>query len=356
MSVLAAVLAVTAPATAEPTFAMAWFGRDGRLLVSVSPDGRGWAPPVRHGSLIRSANGPALLFSSQYGWRVFWLTPDGARIGMSRGFGNARRGVKFGPPRFVEVPAEHRPFQAPPVRPAAVFDGRRWVIAYSNRTPGRITVGRSGTRRGGGWTFETIEASRGWMTPPAIAHGNGAFLLAYAVPAPGGAELRMRRSPDGSRWSKPFKPRISGRTAEALSLAPVQGPVLAFAGGRFLLAVTNRRDKAAPRFLYRYDLSSSANGQEWSPLAGGFVAWSTTRAAVAMAVRPTGGCTLVAVSSSRPSGGLSARNIHIRHGVTRTDGCQRARTIRWAPLNAPFSVRSMLDRFVAVAYGNPHRR
>jgi hypothetical protein len=72
-----------------------------------------------------------------------------------------------------------------------------------------------------------------------------------------------------------------------------------------------------------------------------------------MAVKPSDGCSLVAVSSSRPSGGLKAHNIHIRFGVSRTDDCARARTFRWAPLNAPFAQRSMLDRPVAVAYGDP---
>jgi hypothetical protein len=165
----------------------------------------------------------------------------------------------------------------------------------------------------------------------------------------------MRRSKDGRRWSPAITPRHAAgrRDPQPIFLAPVQGPVLAFDGARFLLAVTNRRDRVAPRFLYRYDLFASRTGARWTPLAGSFVAWSTTRAVVSLAVRPEPGCVLVAISSSRPSGGFSARNIHIRHGMTRTPSCGRARTIRWAPLNAPFPRRSMLDRFVAVAYGEP---
>ncbi|HUT47984.1 MAG TPA: hypothetical protein VM325_01480 [Alphaproteobacteria bacterium] len=359
-SATAAVLMLLASvglARAEPTFALAWFGRDGRLLVSVSPDGRGWAPPVRHRAAIRSANGPALLFDARAGWRLFWFTPDRARLGISRGNGNARRGVKFGPVRLQQIPSGHRPFADPSVRPAAAFNGEHWVLAYGSQQAGRITLAVADARRGG-WTFSAVAGGRGWITPPALAHGNGQFLLAYVVAAPGRSGqhlLKMRRSEDGRRWSPPFDPRRAGKPGggRPIYLAPVQGPVLTFDGTRFLLAVTNRRDRNAPRFLYRYDLYASDSGGRWTPLDGGFVAWSTTRAAVSLTVKPHDGCTLVAVSSSRPSGGFSARNIHIRHGVTRTEECGRAHTIRWAPLNAPFPLRSMLDRFVAAAYGEP---
>lgn len=343
----AMLIGLAQPAAAEPTFALAWFGRDGRLLVSVSPDGRGWAPPVKHRAAIRSKNGPALLYDAEAGWRVFWFTPDGAKLGMSRGDGNARRGVKFGPVRFQPIPPRHRPFDDPSVRPAIAFDGERLVLAYGGRRPGSITVATADAE-GDDWTFVGLAASDGWIAPPALAYGNGRFLLAYVVQGEGDRYvLRLRRSRDGRRWSDPFGPK------PRLNVAPVQGPVLAFDGGRFILAVTNRRDRAAPRFLYRYDLFASQEGAEWTPLDGSFVAWSTTRAAVAMAVKPYERCALVAVSSSRPSGGLTARNIHIRFGVTRTGACARARTIRWAPLNAPFPLRSLLDRPVAVAYGDP---
>jgi hypothetical protein len=344
---IAASLSLAAPAAAEPTFALAWFGRDGRLLVSVSPDGRGWAPPVKHRAAIRSKNGPALLYDARAGWRVFWFTPDGARLGMSRGDGNARRGVRFGPVRFQAIPPPLRPFDDPSVRPAVAFDGERLVLAYGNRTPGRITIA-SADARGETWRFASLAGGEGWIAPPALAFGNDQFLLAYMVQAEGNRyQLKLRRSRDGRRWSPPFDP------TPKLSLAPVQGPVLAFDGGRFLLAITNRRDRNAPRFLYRYDLFASRGGARWTALDGSFVAWSTTRAAVSMTVRPHGRCALVAVSSSRPSGGFKARNIHIRFGVSRTGDCARARTIRWAPLNAPFPLRSMLDRFVAAAYGDP---
>jgi len=357
--VLLAQLGFGATAAAEPTFALAWFGRDGRLLVSVSPDGRGWAPPVRHRAAIASKNGPALLFAGRAGWRLFWFSPDRAQLGVGRGDGNARRGVKFGPIRMQPIPPEHRPFDDPSVRPAAAFDGERWVLAYGNRTPGRITIATASARRGA-WAFRSLDGGGGWVTPPALAHGDGRFLLAYVAAAPGNPGkylLRMRRSADARRWSRPFTPRraASGGTGgEPLYLAPVQGPALAHDGGRFLLAVTNRRDRAAPRFLYRYDLYASEHGARWTPLDGSFVAWSTTRAAISLAVKPHDRCALVAVSSSRPSGGFTARNIHIRFGITRTGDCGRARTIRWAPLNAPFPLRSMLDRFVAAAYGNPN--
>ncbi|MDH3235811.1 MAG: hypothetical protein OEQ29_19985 [Alphaproteobacteria bacterium] len=344
-------------ARAEPTFALAWFGRDGRLLVSVSPDGRGWASPVKHRAAISSANGPALLFDERAGWRLFWFTPDRAQLGVSRGNGNARRGVKFGPLRLQSIPPQYRPFADPSVRPAAAFDGERWVLAYGSQHAGRITVAVADARRGK-WAFSAVTGGRGWITPPALAYGDGQFLLAYMVAAPGRSGrhlLKMRRSEDGRRWSRPFEPRLAEQAGSRRSiyLAPVQGPVLTFDGERFLLAVTNRRDPNAPRFLYRYDVYASDGGARWAPLDGSFVAWSTTRAAVSLAVKPDDGCTLVAVSSSRPSGGFSARNIHIRHGVTRTGECGRARTIRWAPLNAPFPLRSMLDRFVAAAYGDP---
>jgi len=344
-------------ARAEPTFALAWFGRDGRLLVSVSPDGRGWASPVKHRAAIRSANGPALLFDARAGWRLFWFTPDRAQLGISRGNGNARRGVKFGPLRLQPIPPQYRPFADPSVRPAVAFDGERWVLAYGSHQAGRITIAVANARRGG-WTFSAVAGGRGWITPPALAYGDGQFLLAYMVTAPGASGrylLNMRRSEDGRRWSRPFNPRRASANGggRPIYLAPVQGPVLAFDGARFLLAVTNRRDRNAPRFLYRYDLYASDNGARWTPLDGSFVAWSTTRAAISLTVKPYDACTLVAVSSSRPSGGFSARNIHIRHGVTRTGECARARTIRWAPLNAPFPLRSMLDRFVAAAYGEP---
>jgi hypothetical protein len=354
VGVLAGVLAgawllgLATPAVAEPTFAIAWFGRDGRLLVSVSPDGRGWAPPVKHRAAIRSKNGPALLYDREAGWRVFWFTPDGAKLGMSRGDGNARRGVKFGPVRFQPIPPAYRPFMDPSVRPALAFDGERLVLAYGNRTPGRITIATADAE-GETWRFASLAGGgAGWITPPALAFGNDRFLLATIVPMPGNRyTLKLRRSRDGRRWSAPFDP------SPRFTVAPVQGPVLAFDGARFLLAVTNRRDRNAPRFLYHYDLHASRDGARWSPLEGGFVAWSTTRAAVSMTVKPQDGCALVAVSSSRPSGGLKAHNIHIRFGISRTDACGRARSFRWAPLNAPFPLRSMLDRPVATAYGDP---
>lgn len=347
VAMVALLFGLAAPALAEPTFALAWFGRDGRLLVSVSPDGRGWAPPVKHRAAITSKNGPALLYDARAGWRLFWFTPDGARLGISRGDGNARRGVKFGPVRFQPIPPAYRPFDDPSVRPAVAFDGQRLVLAYGSRRPGRIVVATLNAREGK-WRFASLAGGDGWITPPALAYGNDRFLLATVVAAPGNRyRLTLRRSRGGRRWSQPFAP------TPGIYLAPVQGPVLAFDGARFLLAITNRRDRNAPRFLYRYDLFASRGGARWRPLDGSFVAWSTTRAAISMAVRPYGRCAVVAVSSSRPSGGFKARNIHIRFGVSRTSECARARTFRWAPLNAPFPPRSMLDRVVAAAYGNP---
>ena len=345
-------------ADAVPTFALAWIDPEGRLTTSVSGDARRWSPPRRHAAAIRSRNGPALAFDGSGGWRVFWFTPGRGAIASSQAIGNAASRLRLGPVRLHAIPQHHRPLAAPTVRPAVAHDGRRWTLAYRNHRPGSITIARSGADDAAPWTYRTLSGAGGWITPPALAYGNGALLLAYTVAAPGqaaptGYQIRIRRSADGLTWSPAVTPKhmIGGAGSKPpLYVAPVQGPALAFAGDSFLLAATGRRDPSAPRFLYRYLVFGSADGARWRKRSGDLGIWSTTRVAVGMATTATDGCLAVAVTSSRPSGGAAARNIHIRRG-TAPEPCGRASGIRWAHPNAAFATRAMLDRFVAVAYG-----
>lgn len=247
-----------APQT-PPTFVLTWTDVSGVVNTLESRDGVEWLNPQAHQGAL-SEGGPAVGHDGQLTWLLAWPTASGLNFKVGVG-GVPASGRQGGVVWEQEVVRGRIPAQVVG-SPRIAFGGDRWLIAFRSAGTGlQVVRSRPGSVKE--WEAPVVVTTPAGLarttSEPALAYGNGNFVLAFTPPGAGLRNFTVIRSPDGSQWSAP---QVIGQTD-----AP--DPGLTYGGGTFL-AVLSEGESGTHLKTIRFKVFSSPDGDSWSgPIAQG---------------------------------------------------------------------------------------